>query len=130
MAPSNIEQGEDEKRNSSVGTDPNSAAIKSPLQVSGPFQPPRLAQFRLSKSSDQQKAAADMAYERLRIEQEERRKTNQAKESTTVEQGAGTLECRNWFERRESQSSSKSESSEEPESKPESKPESQKLGNI
>ena len=35
-----------------------------------------------------------MAYERLRIEQEERRKANQANESTTVEQGAGTLECR------------------------------------
>lgn len=65
-----------------------------------------------------------MAYKRLRIEQEERRKANQAKESTTVEQGAGMLECRDWFERRKSQSSSKSESSEEPESKPELKPES------
>lgn len=52
-----------------------------------------------------------MAYERLRIEQEERRKANQAKESTMVEQGAGTLECRDWFERKESLSSSKSESS-------------------
>ena len=50
-----------------------------------------------------------MAYERLRIEQEEQRKANQAKESTTVEQGARTLECRNWFEQRESQSSSKSQ---------------------
>jgi hypothetical protein len=94
MPPSNIEQGEGEKRNSSVGADPNSAAVRSPLQVSGPFQLPRLAQFRLSKSSDQQKAAADMAYERLRIEQEERRKANQANESTTIEQGVGTLECR------------------------------------
>ena len=94
MPPSNIEQGEDERRNSSVGTNPNSAAIRSPLQVSEPFQLPRLAQFWLSKSSDQQKAAADMAYQQLRIEQEERRKANRAKESTTVEQGAGTLECR------------------------------------
>ena len=67
-----------------------------------------------------------MAYERLRIEQEERRKANQANESTTVEQGAGTLECRDYFERKESQSSSKSESSEEPKSNTGS----QKSGNI
>ena len=52
VPPSNIEQGDGEKRNSSVGTDPNSAAVRSPSQVPGPFQLPRLAQFRLSKSSD------------------------------------------------------------------------------
>lgn len=64
VPPSNIEQGEDEKRNSSVGTDPNSAAVRSPLQVPEPFQLPRLAQFWLSKSSDQQKAAESESSQR------------------------------------------------------------------
>ncbi|OCL13842.1 hypothetical protein AOQ84DRAFT_81888 [Glonium stellatum] len=114
--PTSEEPGMKEKRNSSVGTNPGSDIPALPPQVSGLIQPPRLAQFRLLKSSDQQQAAADMAYERLKIEQEERRKSNQAKGSAALERDTGEPERRDWFERAGSQSSSNSENSEKPES--------------